>query len=71
MKHRKTGHIEKISDCVNNKNGWCRFIAKECWYKHSESSYEDESESQNPRMSRLFDMMEKFAERMDIVEKNL
>ena len=54
MKHRKTGHIEKISDCVNNKNGWCRFSAKEYLYKHSKSSYEDESESQNPRMSRLF-----------------
>ena len=64
-------NIQKKFQIVYDKNGWCRFSAKECWYKHSESSYKDESENQNPRMSRLFDMMEKFAERMNMVENNL
>ena len=69
MQHRKSKHSDKIPECINLKNGWCRFSGNECWYKHSENK--EEISNQSPKIKRLFDMMEKFAERMEMMEKQL
>jgi hypothetical protein len=45
MIHRKTKHVNSVSECFKNENGWCRFGEKNCWFRHEkESSY---SKSEN------------------------
>ena len=76
MKHRKEEHYDNISDCIENKNGACRFNS-ECWYKHKVVITKDENQSEvdgikTPDLiERLFKMMEAFAERMVHIENKM
>ena len=67
MKHRLSEHSEHVSACRDDSNGWCRLGADKCWFKHSEKR--DKEESGQPEIiNRLFDMVEKFSERFEIIE---
>ena len=79
MIHRKTEHVNSVSECFKNKNK-CRFGEKNCWFRHEkESSYSkiENSESKNSgiktseMLKRLFAIMEAFGERMCIVENQI
>ena len=37
MNHRKGEHHEEVKECVNHKNGMCRFNER-CWYIHSDDT---------------------------------
>ena len=66
MEHRKNEHKTSISECRNDKNGWCQFSAEKCWYKHEELSFDNQDQNSQPpeMMSRLFTMMEAYQERI-------
>ena len=72
MKHRKTEHPNNISFCKTYNNGTCNFGSEKCWYKHVEKQTEvEEIDDNNEMITRLFDMMEKFAERFELIENQL
>ena len=72
MQHRKNEHTEFVSECKENENGWCRFSGQDCWFKHKKETIEYHSENSDHKnsemMRRLFDLMEKFADRIALVE---
>ena len=45
MKHRKSDHLNNVSECKDNENGWCRFSGKECWFKHGDVMCNNEREN--------------------------
>ena len=73
MNHRKREHPQKISICKTYINGSCKFGNEKCWYTHVEKHSEmEEIIDNNPEMiTRIFDMMEKFAERFELIENQL
>ena len=76
MEHRKEVHYEYISECIENKNGACRFDS-DCWYKHTVVVTKDETVKEVNGMKtpelieRLFKMMEAFADRMVLIENKI
>ena len=76
MEHRKDKHYENIAECIENKNGSCRFYS-DCWYKHTEVMSKDENLREVNGMNtpeliyRLFKMMEAFADRMVQIENQM
>ena len=76
MEHRKEEHSEHISECIENKNGSCRFNS-DCWYKHKEVMLKDENlrgvngMKTTELIERLFKMMEAFADRMVQIENKM
>ena len=67
MKHRRKDHSDKVPECRDHKNDCCRFQKETCWFKH-----EEKLEIKSPDMvERLFNMMEKFSERMEMMESQL
>ena len=72
MKHRKTEHPNNISICKTYNNGSCNFGSEKCWYKHVEKQTEPGEIDENIEIiTRIFDMMEKFAERFELIENQL
>ena len=79
MIHRKREHGNIVSECFENENGWCRFGDKNCWFIHDDEKKiaKSKSESANSGIEtsemfkRLFDIMEKFCERMNNVENQI
>ena len=51
-------------------NGSCRRESNVCWYIHEDSNVSPDHESSD-MMTRLFEMMEKFTERMEQIETQL
>ena len=70
MEHRKIEHLDKVSECKEKKNGWCRFVNEECWFKHNDESKNSGIENSD-MMKRLFDMMEAFSKRMAFMESQI
>ena len=72
MKHRKTKHIEQVPVCRDGT--WCN-MGERCWYKHSEHEVNDENkeerETSQNMMKRIFDLMEKYGERIANIENML
>ena len=73
MEHKKNEHQKSISECRNDKNGWCQFSAEKCWYKHEELSFDNQDQNSQPpeMMSRLFAMMEAYQERIEMLENQI
>ena len=73
MNHRKSQHPENISICTKNDNGSCNFGNQKCWYKHVEKQNENEEiiENNPEIITRIFNMMETFAERFELIENQL
>ena len=38
MEHRKREHTKNVSQCRENKSGWCRFASEDCWFLHNNES---------------------------------
>ena len=76
MEHRKEEHYENISECIEHKNGSCRF-SSECWYKHrvvmsKDENLRDVNGIKTPELiERLFKMMKAFADRMVQIENQM
>ena len=72
MQHRKNDHTEFVSECKQNENGWCRFDWQDCWFKHDKETMKYQStnsdHTNSEMMRRLYDLMEKIAERIALVE---
>jgi hypothetical protein len=72
MKHRKTRNIEQVPICTIGT--WCN-TDEQCWYKHSEHEVNDknneEKETSQNIMKRIFDIMEKYRERIGNIENKL
>lgn len=73
MEHRKDEHASNVADCMDNKHGHCRFGSEKCWYKHENENKNIKNDirvdENSDIIQRLFKMMETFAERMALVEK--
>ena len=84
MRHRKAKHSESVPGCKNEFNGSCHHGSKNCWFRHNEdknNKYECAEKSINEEMNdeenissqkmiqKLVDMVEKYAERILILEK--
>ena len=71
MKHRKQEHYNKVSVCRNDKDNWCTFSSEKCWYRHEEQ-INDEQNIETPEMiQRIFNMMETFKERIEMLENQI
>ena len=69
MNHRKDDHSEIVPICTNYLNGSCEFVS--CWFKHSETLNEKTNTMENENLTeKLVNMMEKFVERLTIMENN-
>ena len=73
MKHRKIKHKENVSICHKNMSGSCHFGAEKCWFTHTNEEINiEEINKESPNfMARIFDMMEKFNERFELIENQL
>ena len=79
MHHKKNDHSKNIPICREALNGTCRFGKMNCWYNHenenvTENGNENVNENGNGNeevFDKLFDMMEKFTQRIVNIENNL
>jgi len=78
MHHKKECHDQSVPLCKGFQNGFCRFEGQTCWYKHNQHSTRNKSEmtiqtsdNNEDMFKRLFDMMEKFAEKMKTIESSI
>ena len=82
MQHRKKEHVQNVFFCKNALKGTCRFGAKKCWFNHSDNeiTYTSGNENENGEnlqnmnqemMEKLFEMMEKFTQRIIQIENNI
>ena len=82
MQHRKKDHVQNVVFCKNALKGTCHFGAKNCWFNHhdNEITYTSENETENGEylqntnqemMEKLFEMMEKFTQRIIQIENKI
>ena len=78
MHHRKKEHQESIQLCERANNGMCHFGSTKCWYKHDEENdlndiedIEVMSDENQKVIAKLFDIVEKFTQRIFHLENNL
>ena len=67
MKHRQKDHPEIVTSCRDSSS--CRFGPSRCWFIHDNSEENNQLESSD--MIRLFEMMEKFGDRIKFIENQL
>ena len=67
MKHRRKDHPEIVTSCRDSSS--CRFGPSRCWFIHDNSEENNQLESSD--MIRLFEMMEKFGDRIKFIENQL
>ena len=75
MKHKKEQHIEIIPICKNSKNGSCMFGPLNCWFNHTnihenQKNHINNDMENNEMIRKLFDMMEKFTNRLMKIENS-
>ena len=76
MIHRKTEHKNFIPACRADNIDSCRFTEKECWYQHKPEenlmNYDEiNMEYPNNVNQRILDVMEKFTERLQMLEDQI
>ena len=75
MTHRKQNHNDIVKRCQNERTDTCTFGHKMCWYNHLENVstqfYDNDNEESSEMTQRIFQMMEKFTERMEYLENQL
>ena len=68
-KHRKSDHIENVQICKMYKEGNCTF-GEHCWFSHeSTENKKEEKENNDKIIQKLFEVVEKFTEKVITVEK--
>ena len=80
MHHRKKEHAQILAFCKNDLKGTCHFGVNNCWFNHNENengnknengnrNRENNSNDMNPEViGKLFEMMEKFTQRIVQIE---
>ena len=68
MKHKKYEHIENVKMCKFYKEGNCSYL-ENCLFIH-ENLNKKENENNDKMIQKLFDVVEKFTEKIITVEKN-
>ena len=80
MKHRKANHNENVPNCENENTGSCPYNSIKCWFNHCKvyngepseqinDSFNDGKKRQNnDMMQKLVKMVEKYSERIVILE---
>ena len=78
MSHRKTAHAKKIPICKNSMNGFCQFGRKHCWFNHDETetlngnrNIEHVNDQNQEMIAKIFDMVEKFTQRIVHLESKI
>ena len=81
--NRKVDHKESVPYCKKGMGGTCWFGPKNCWFQHEERKITNENEINEKEMNqaimntnqevieKIFDMMEKFTQRILIIEKKI
>ena len=76
LKHRKLFHIDIVPECKNKMEGACQYSDESCWFKHNTEKYDRKEQNEdgkidyNEAMEKLFDIVEKVAERLAKLEKS-
>ena len=82
MNHQKHQHKTHLPTCRNDVKGFCEFGPDLCWFNHTLKEKENDNEDNreivfhnttskgenNELMEKLFDMMEKFSQRLVLIE---
>ena len=69
MCHKKESHSNIVKVCRKFKSGGCTFDER-CWYKHTTMENKNETvENSQEMIQRLFSMMENFAAKLELLEK--
>ena len=78
MKHRKVDHEHAVSMCNHALNGTCHFGSENCWFRHNDSKLKNTNEKDEKNidnnqevLEKLFEMMEKFSDRIVHIESIL
>lgn len=70
MNHIKRKHKSKVKKCYKSANRECKY--DNCWYMHDDIENVVENENENQELfGKIFDMMEKFTQRIADIENNL
>ena len=72
--HQKRMHVSSIPQCKNASQKACSYGADKCWFQHNETEDQEKYENQNQNQEiteKLFNMMEKFTERIMKIEKQM
>ena len=68
--HQKHEHALSVPQCKNESLKICLYGAEKCWFQHNEHEDHKKYQNQNQDITeKLFNMMEKFTERIIIIEK--
>ena len=83
MKHGKANHKENFPNCENENTGSCPYNSNKCWFNHvkvfngessekiNDSFNDAKNDKSNDRMKELVEMVEKYSERVVILENML
>ena len=75
MKHMKKEHVKHVQMCRNYIQGCCRYDTTNCWFKHGDDEKDvkdiNENENQVEMMQKLFEMVEKYTQRIIMLENEL
>ena len=83
MKHRKKYHIKNVPKCRSLQNGTCQYGSENCWFKHNDLLINDEinevheqmdiveNDEKSEMMQKLFEMVEKYTERIILLENEI
>ena len=69
MKHKKVKHSENVKLCRNNLDGNCLY-SENCWFIHEDSNMK-ENLNHNTTIQKLFDIVEKYTEKVRNLEENV
>ena len=64
LNHKKIDHIISVQQCKNETRNSCKYGAKKCWYRHKSQTSNEENNFHEDVIEKLFNMMEKFTERI-------
>ena len=72
MNHRKQKHEKSVPACRDNVNGTCsRHGTNTCWFRHEDFDHDNHENESSDMTKHLFEMMEKFTDRMGKMESQL
>ena len=77
MHHRRKEHAKNVPFCKNALKGTCHFGVNNCWFNHDENEISNQNQNQSREnqndmnqevIGKLFEMMEKFTQRIVQIE---
>jgi hypothetical protein len=78
MKHQKIDHEDTVNTCNHALKGTCHFGSENCWFRHEEQVITNGDkknmnnvENNQEVIEKIFDMMEKFTDRIVHIENNI